>query len=106
MDYFASMPGVRLQTSAGDLERIRAALSLEFPDVYAHVDRPVVKLTFPDGPYMEIAPAHYVGDDDNDIPDPTGAGWRRSSPTKHREYVNESKRQVPQTKRFVRLLKE
>lgn len=106
VDYFASMPGVRPQTSAGDLERIRAALTREFPDVYPHVDRPVVKLTFPDGPYVEIAPAHLVGDDDYDIPDPAGTGWRRSSPTKYKEYVNESKRQVPQTKRFVRLLKE
>jgi hypothetical protein len=106
VDYFASMPGARSLTSAGDLERVRAALGRGLPGATVYVSRPVVKVSYPGGPYVEVAPAHYAGDDDYFIPDPAGTGWIKSSPLKHNEYVNESARRVSGTKRFIRLVKD
>lgn len=106
VDYFASMPGVRASTSAGDLEKIRSTLARNFPGISVRVSRPAVRVSFPDGPYVEIVPAHVTSDDDYFIPAGQGAGWMKSSPLKHKEYVNKSQDTVPQTKRFIRLLKE
>lgn len=106
VDYFASMPGVRPSMSAGDLEKVRSTLARRFSGTAVRISRPVVKLNFNGGPDVEIAPAHITSDDDYFIPDEYGSGWIRSSPLKHKEYVNDSQAAVPQTKRFIRLLKE
>lgn len=35
-----------------------------------------------------------------------GNGWIRSNPLKHNEYVNQTRDQIPEAKRFIRLIKE
>lgn len=70
------------------------------------MDRPAVALRFDAGPDVEITPAHITNADDYYIPDPRGTGWIKSSPLKHNEYVNETRRQVPEAKNFIRLIEE
>lgn len=106
VDYFASMPGVRPQASADNLEEIRSALAMLYPALPVQVDHPAVSIRFAEGPNVEILPAHITGDDDYFIPDPDGTGWIKSSPLKHKEYVDGTRDLVPDTKKFIRLIKE
>lgn len=106
VDYFTSMPGARPNVSATDLESLRRSLATRFPGTWVRVTRPAVAITFDSGPDVEITPAHLTTDGDYLIPDPQGKGWIRSNPLKHNEYVNQTRDQIPEAKRFIRLLKE
>lgn len=106
VDYFASMPGTRPLASHEDLERLRISLANHFRSNTVRLSRPVVQVWFEGGPTVEITPAHITSDDDYFIPDPTGPGWIKSSPTKHKDYVNKARDKEPAAKNFIRLLKE
>lgn len=106
VDYFASMRGVRPQSSQSDLENLRSSLARRFSAATVRINRPVVQIRFHDGPNVEIAPAHITSDGDYYIPDPDGTGWIKSSPHKHAEYVNMARDMEDRAKPFIRLLKE
>ncbi|NQD87609.1 hypothetical protein HP499_07300 [Paenarthrobacter sp. CM16] len=106
VDYFASMPGSRPNASATDLETLRKSLAVRFPGTWVRVTRPAVAISFAEAPDVELTPAHISWDGDYLIPDPQGNGWIRSNPLKHNEYVNQTRDQVPEAKKFIRLLKE
>ena len=105
VDYFSSMPGVRPNNSATDLETLRKSLAARFPGTWVRVTRPAVAIAFADAPDVEITPAHLSWGGDYLIPDPQGTGWIKSNPLKHNEYVNQTRDQIPEAKSFIRLLK-
>lgn len=105
VDYFASMSHSRPRDSASDLELLRRSLSARFSSSAVHIDRPAVRVPFWDSPDVEITPAHLNGDGDYFIPDPHGAGWIKSNPIKHNQYVNDTRDEIPDAKKFIRLVK-
>jgi hypothetical protein len=106
VDYFASIPGPRPQDSTTALDKLRHSLSLRFPAESIRVNRPTVSIRFENAPDVEVAPAYCTALEDYYIPDPRSTGWIKSSPLKHKQYVNETSDEIPQVKKFVRLLKE
>lgn len=106
VDYFTSMPLARPDNSATDLESLRKSLVTRFPGTWIRITRPAVAITFANAPDVEITPAHLTTDGDYLIPNPQGQGWIRSNPLKHNEYVNQTRDQISEAKRFIRLLKE
>lgn len=106
VDYFVNMGSSRPEYSSTALETLRASL-WRMPGGYPVVDRPSVRLPFYDGgPDMEITPAYYRSTDDYDIPDPSGAGWIRSNPQVHLDYVNSAQKKTDsRAKSLIRLVK-
>ena len=106
VDYFVSLSGTRPRESLPDLTTVRDALRLGLAGATAYINRPAVSVRSHDGPDVEIVPAHVAGDDDYFIPEPNGTGWIKSSPLKHNACVDTSRDRTPQTKQFIRLIKE
>lgn len=106
VDYFASLPGPRPHDSNVALEKLRHSLSLLYEPGSVRLKRPTVSIRFSNAPDVEVTPAYCTALDDYYIPDPRSSGWIKSSPLKHKQYVNEISEGVPQVKKFIRLLKE
>lgn len=108
VDYFVTMRGTRPSDSRDALEAVRASLSRGLGGCIVRIDRPAVRVRYPDAdsPAVEITPAYYRQTDDYDIPDPDGLGWIRSNPALHLEFVNEAQRKTDGgAKGLVRLVK-
>src|SRR5699024_11993725 len=93
--------------SSTALEDLRASLSRGIQGAFVSIDRPAVRLRyFDNGPDVEITPAYYQETDDYDIPDPDSAGWIRSNPADHLEYVDRAQKETDgRAKRLIRLVK-
>ena len=107
VDYFVSMRDSCPSSSTTALEDLRASLSRGIPGAYVSIDRPAVRLRyFEDGPDVEITPAYIRETDDYDIPDPGSAGWIRSNPAVHLEYVDRAQQETGgRAKGLIRLVK-
>ena len=107
VDYFVSMRDSRPSSSDTALEDLRASLSRGIAGAYVSIDRPAVRLRyFEDGPDVEITPAYIRETDDYDIPDPDSAGWIRSNPAVHLEYVDRAQQETNgRAKGLIRLVK-
>ena len=107
VDYFVSMRDSCPSSSTTALEDLRASLSRGIPGAYVSIDRPAVHLRyFEDGPDVEITPAYIRETDDYDIPDPGSAGWIRSNPAVHLEYVDRAQQETGgRAKGLIRLVK-
>lgn len=107
VDYFVTMRGIRPTASSAALETLRSSLVRGVQGAFVSVDRPAVRLRyFDDGPDVEITPAYYQDTDDYDIPDPEGAGWIRSNPAVHLEYVDRAQNETDgRAKSLIRLVK-
>jgi hypothetical protein len=112
VDYFAVIPGARLQqNSAASLEEMRAVLHRRFPNTGAHVSSPAVVAPFgtmaPE--QHEIIPAHYIRDERGyrifGIPD-RATGWMIGAPDAHAAFVDvQHKRLSEKVKPLIRLVK-
>lgn len=107
VDYFISIRGSRPSASSSALESLRSSLSRGIRGAFISIDRPAVRLRYFDGgPDVEITPAYYRDADDYEIPDPDGAGWIRSNPAVHLDYVGRAQKETDgRAKGLIRLVK-